>query len=378
MKIGIAYYNIYPFSVGGHEIMLYHLAKNLAKENEVHVFIKGKEEDYPKKMENFWIHPLNVPSINSVFDRTIGMILFALKTTKELPKYDLDVVDLSSEYFPFRMGKTKMIATTGPLIESLNYLSNFKKITNLPFILLRTLLSFIKVTFADKVICTDEMAVEETKKFLLAPSNKIALTKNGFDPKIFNTKKSRRNVRKIHGIKKDDLVLLFVGKITRDKGVLDILNSMEYLDLPNTKVIMVGDGSEAKKIKKEYKDNVIVTGHIKYDEVAEYYAAADVLLLPSHWEIRPLVILEAMACGTPVIASTVGGIPYMIKNGYNGLLVPPRQPKMLAEKILQIKNDENLKKKLIKNGLEFAKENTMDKFCQRTMDVYNEVMSRDA
>jgi glycosyltransferase involved in cell wall biosynthesis len=91
------------------------------------------------------------------------------------------------------------------------------------------------------------------------------------------------------------------------------------------------------------ENNVSFLGFIRGDERFSYIKAAKFLVLPSFWEVLPIVVLEGMACGKAIVASNVGGIPYLIEDGVNGYLIKPGDAQNLAEKIiLLLENGENL------------------------------------
>jgi glycosyltransferase involved in cell wall biosynthesis len=104
----------------------------------------------------------------------------------------------------------------------------------------------------------------------------------------------------------------------------------------------------------------------------KFYRAADVFVLPSYWEVQPLGCIEAMACGTPVIATWVGGIPEIIKDHQTGILIPPKNLIELKKALLKIYKNDSLRKRISKNAFRFARLRTWTKIAQETLWVYEE------
>lgn len=162
--------------------------------------------------------------------------------------------------------------------------------------------------------------------------------------------------------------LLFVGYLRHEKGLEYLLKAVKYLrDLGmDLELSLVGDGDNREELenltkKLHIEDLVRFKGYISFgDQLLNMYRESDIFVLSSISEGTPRVLIEAMSKGLPVIATDVGGIPYTIKDGYNGLLVPPKDSEAIAKSILRIYKNENMRSKLIDNGLSFAKENTLE------------------
>lgn len=137
---------------------------------------------------------------------------------------------------------------------------------------------------------------------------------------------------------KDKKVVMFSGKLTEPKGVKYLVRAAKWI---KGDVYILGEGRERAGLEKLMKDlklkNVHFMGYMgkdKMDELDEFYYRADVFVAPSVWdEPLGLVILEAMACQTPVVVTRKGGIPLAVKENYNGLFVRPRNAKDIAEKV---------------------------------------------
>jgi glycosyltransferase involved in cell wall biosynthesis len=157
-------------------------------------------------------------------------------------------------------------------------------------------------------------------------------------------------------------VVLAVCRVSPEKGLHYLVEASRIIveKKPEVKFVIQPYSSEERYRKhlltmiSRYnleKHFVISTRKVPYSEMPRYMAAADVLVLPSVSEGFPVVILEAMACGVPVVASRVGGTPDILKDGYNGLLVEKGDVEGLAEAVTKILSDETLRKRLSEGAL---------------------------
>ena len=163
---------------------------------------------------------------------------------------------------------------------------------------------------------------------------------NGVDSTLF-APGSRTQSRERLGLPADAPVLLYVGNLKDSKGCLDLLEAFPALlaAQPQARLIYVGAGPCRTELLQRAAvpacgDRVTLVGAVAHDALGDWFRAADLLCLPSHNEGVPNVVLEAMACGTPVVASRVGGIPEVLPD-YAGLLVPPRDPAALAAALIE-------------------------------------------
>ena len=193
---------------------------------------------------------------------------------------------------------------------------------------------------ADRVIVVNhdlERFLEELG--LRAP--KVACIPNGVDCTLYRPDVPEEKVaaRRSLALPTNKTVVLFVGRLEPVKGVDLLLAAWAQLsDHVRAKalLILVGDGTERENLKTMtvslgIEQSAILTG--PKQSVRQYYAAADVFVLPSRSEGMPLALLEAMACGLPSIVSNVGGVPEVIRHGINGLLFEPEDCRKLAEEL---------------------------------------------
>ncbi|MBI4450114.1 glycosyltransferase family 4 protein [Candidatus Uhrbacteria bacterium] len=149
------------------------------------------------------------------------------------------------------------------------------------------------------------------------------------------------------GIRGQSTGAVFVGRLSTEKGIKDFVEAARRL--PAIPFTVIGSGPLDAMIHDSYSmiPNLRWLGALQPDEAQERIAAAAVVVVPSIVpEIAPYVILEAMAAGVPVVASRIGGIPELVREGETGFLVPPRDPAALAKTIEMVYGDGMLRKRL--------------------------------
>ena len=187
----------------------------------------------------------------------------------------------------------------------------------------------------------------------------------GVDTSLFHPKHAT-------GLRDDfeaEYLILSVGRLVEKKGVKYLIMAMKDVikEFPNAKLIICGAGPEEENLenltkKLNLKENVIFVGYIKNSDLPKYYTSSDIFILPSikvkggDTEGLGVVLLEAMACGTPVIGSNTGGITDIIKHGESGFLVKPKDPEDIAEKIIVLLSNKELQQKFSEEGLKIVRE----------------------
>lgn len=199
-------------------------------------------------------------------------------------------------------------------------------------------------------------------------ADKITLIHNGiqlekFDPSHID----REEIRKELGIAAGEFLIGTIGKLNRGKGVYVLLRAVGMIAAENSsvKVVFVGDGEEREGLGKEAQrlgigDRVIFAGVRK--DVERMYAAMDIFVLPSTCiEAFGMVLIEAMAMGKAVIGTEIGGIPELISDGKNGLLVPPGDAKALAAAIGKYLTDRDFSARISAAGRQTVESEFSDK-----------------
>ena len=188
----------------------------------------------------------------------------------------------------------------------------------------------------------------------------------------------------------DGKVVLFVGRLIDLKGVNYLIKAVPkvIVRFPEVKLLIIGSGPQKDRLVHLTKQlgierHISFIGAVSQKSLIKFYSLAHLLVLPSivnnagETEGLGVVLIEAMACGLPVIGSDVGGIPDLIKDGKTGLLVKQKDPDLLAEKINMILSTSDLKQRLIDNGYKMVKENfSWDIIADKFVEIYRDVLNR--
>ena len=233
---------------------------------------------------------------------------------------------------------------------------------------------------ADKIIVVSNA----TKNYVLslgADQEKIKVLHNGVDLNRFKPQTGiKENIRKKLGIPKDATVVLTVRRLVYKNGIDTLIESAEIAIKKNSTLVflVVGTGPDFNEVKTRIEQmgiekNFKLTGFVSDEDLPFYYNAADFFVLPSKsGEGLPLVALEAMACGLPVIATNIGGISEVIMKDY-GKVVPPNAPDSLAEAILEFSH---MELSTLKGGLRTMMEQkySWDKNVAQLAEIYEELI----
>ena len=176
-------------------------------------------------------------------------------------------------------------------------------------------------------------------------------------------------------------IILFIGNLEKLKDIDSLIKAIPIIkkSIPNIRVFIGGEGSEENKLKKLAKklnieENVKFLGFASGDYKYSWYKTADLCVIPSLYETFGIVCLEAMACGKPVVASNIGGIPFVVEDRETGLLFECGNAKDLAEKVIFLLQNEELREKMGEAGRKRAEEFTWDKIAGQTVEVYKEIL----
>ncbi|MGF1539020.1 MAG: glycosyltransferase family 4 protein [Pleurocapsa sp.] len=216
---------------------------------------------------------------------------------------------------------------------------------------------------ADTIIATSPQEQEHMRSHVSQKGN-ITLIPCGTDIACFGSVSSAKARTKLN-IKQNEKVILYVGRFDPRKGIETLVRAVAASRVQqhqNLKLIIVGgstpggkDGKERERIEGivrelNLQDLTLFIGRVEHQDLAYYYAAADVCVVPSHYEPFGLVAIEAMAAGTPVVASKVGGLKFTVVDKLTGLFAPPQDEPAFANAIDQILSDTSWRKQLGENA----------------------------
>ncbi len=226
-----------------------------------------------------------------------------------------------------------------------------------------------------RIICYTEGLVPEYG--LPRYRNKISIAHEHFID--FGRFKMRRRLDE-----RDNLVG-YIGRLSREKGVLNFVQAIPEIlkERGDFEFLIGGDGQLRNEIK-EYLDKeklsgkVKVKGWIPHDEVPEYLSTLKLLVLPSYTEGLPNIVLEAMACGTPVLATPVGAVPDVIKDGETGFIIEDNPPQSLAQNVIRALNYPNLMEVAQNARALVEKEFTYEKAVEKYREILGNLFSNTA
>jgi glycosyltransferase involved in cell wall biosynthesis len=170
----------------------------------------------------------------------------------------------------------------------------------------------------------------------------------------------------------------------RHYGVDRVLRAFAVIQkrFPEAELVVAGDGPERSALEQLARDlnlqNTEFVGRVGHDQVIELYDANDIFLNGSEIDNQPLSILEAFACGLPVVTTDAGGIPYMVDNGRTGLIVPKGDYEQLADSALRLFGEPCLAQSLIREGREECRKYGWESVRDEWVNVYNDLASRSS
>src|SRR5215213_8883123 len=205
--------------------------------------------------------------------------------------------------------------------------------------------------------------VDENRVHLIPPGVKASLFEGPFEDPFADIRRPR---------------VLFVGRLAPQKGVSTLVEAAGLLKHPSAQVVLVGDGPERPKLERDAErlgvgDRLHFVGFFAHDRLPAVLAHPDLLVLPSLYEELGTVLLEALQTALPIVASKTGGIPDVIEDGVNGMLVPPGEPEAFARAIDRLLADRDLARRLSEEAKERGKDYDWEVLAERVLAVYRGV-----
>lgn len=193
----------------------------------------------------------------------------------------------------------------------------------------------------------------------------------------------RSELRRKFEILDGDIVIGTVGRVVPMKGNRTVILAMPQIlkEVPNAKLVIVGDGTERKELEQlvyeiRLEEHVLFLGF--QDHIENMYNLFDVVAFPTYWEALGYIPIEAMFYEKPLVASWTGGVPEIVRDTYNGLLVPPAIPDLWAQALVRIIKDTSLQQKMVRNGKMYYNQYLTEEISSNKLEqLYIEVLSNE-
>ena len=249
------------------------------------------------------------------------------------------------------------------------------------------------INAVDRIVSATQNEKEHLENLYNAPAEKISIIPPGVDTTRFYPIPPDE-AKEFVGVPKDEKMLLFVGRIEPLKGVDILIRAIAQLrksdvlsECPHYLYIIGGDpdpenarlNKEMQRLQKLCKelgvgDMVLFLGKRDQDTLQYYYSAAEIVIMPSHYESFGMVALEAMACGTPVIATQVGGLQHLVQNGKTGFTIPNDDVDSLEKSLTMLICKEDMRREMSENSVTYARSYAWDVITPRIIDLYQETI----
>jgi D-inositol-3-phosphate glycosyltransferase len=248
---------------------------------------------------------------------------------------------------------------------------------------------------ADRVIAATPAELAQLQWLYQTDTQHIVVIPPGVDTSRFYPIPSDE-AKSYIGIPPNDRMVLYVGRIEPLKGLDVLIEAMgrfcqhHKVDQSHLYLSIIGGEPDAspekmtsemsrlQALREKYgiSDMITFLGKRSQDTLPYYYSAAEVVVVPSHYESFGMVALEAMACGTPVVASQVGGLAYLVQDGVTGFTVPVGDPESLCIHLKDLLNDRKLRQRMGEQAADFAHQYAWEEIATQMVNLYRKVSGR--
>lgn len=384
-----------PYVYGGAGVVVEYLSKELAQLVPMEVRCFGDQDVQQPNLRVKGYGPWSEAKVNT--DPRFGGALDAMYRSLAMAKDNLDasIVHCHTWYVQFGGFLAKKLWGI-PFVLTVHSLEPLRpwKVEQLGNAYhLSTWIENNGITQADAVIAVSQETRNDVLKHFDVNPDKVKVIHNGINLSEYQHTPAVDALVK-HGVDPEKPYVLFVGRITRQKGIIHLVNAIPYID-PSIQVVLCAGAPDTPEIAQEMAGRVAevsaarpgviwVQEMLPKDQVIQFYSNAAVFCCPSVYEPFGIINLEAMACETAVVASAVGGIPEVVVPGETGLLVPlelkpgtfdPVDPaafsRDLAAGINTVAQDPALRQKFERNGRRRVEDHfSWSAVARRTLDLY--------
>ncbi len=244
------------------------------------------------------------------------------------------------------------------------------------------------VNQSDLIIAECPQDQVDLMRLYKADPRKLCMVPCGFDAQEFSPM-SRQKARRELGLSEDEFIVLQLGRLVPRKGIDNVIQALPYLsgDMRARLLVVGGDSRDPDDLRSTeclrlkdvarhcgVSEQVVFTGHRRRDELRSFYAAANVFTTTPWYEPFGITPLEAMACGTPVVASAVGGLQHSVTDRVTGYLVPPHDPQALAQRLRELHANPQLAQAMGRAGIRRVRSLfTWERVTASLVDAYRQV-----
>ncbi|PWR71772.1 GT4 family glycosyltransferase PelF [Methanospirillum stamsii] len=362
MKIVIIVTYFLPQRLAGAELASYNLAKHLTRlGHDVHIITTHDPGlPYFHMMEGIYVHRIPYSKF-----KIVGTLSFCLAIFQTINKIKPSIIQVQGIGVGF----------ISPLI--------LKKLLKIPYIvcgrgsdvylpnIYTKIISKMILQNADAIVALTDNMRQKMNEIL---DREIYIIPNGIDLNSFHA------ISPYSMLEKDKINIIFIGRLHPVKGIQYLIKAIKQVHekIPQVRLVLIGEGEQRKSLEDlverlGIEDCVIFFGSIPNNRIPDILNRADIFTLSSLSEGFPTVILEAMACGIPIVASRVGGIPDIMQNGVNGYLVEPKNPDDIAKKILDLLQHDDLRQEISQNNKTHVKVYGWEKIALRFENIFLDI-----
>jgi len=317
--------------------------------------------------------------------RIYGENLYAINIARVVEKHEIDLMHAHFAHYGGLAGLLAKKKCKKPLIVTLHGFDILiEPSINYGIRLSRRYDAIVRKVLleADAIIAASSATYREALK-IIGKDEKVHFIPNGVDLRRFNPDLDGTSIKK--RLKVEDKYVVFTVRKHKPKyGIMYLIIAAALVLKKRSDVVFIigGDGPlrkfhEELAVRLGIRDKIIFTGRISQKDLPYYYAASDVVVVPSVQEAFGLVVSEAMACGRPVIGSRVGGILDQIIDGVNGFLVAPKKPEQIAEKIVYLIDNSSEARRMGMNGRRIAEEKfDIEKRIDQIIRLYKKIYKK--
>lgn len=364
MKIAIDASELSNRREDGTQIYLYNLLKNIAEIDHTNQYYLYYQHEPNKVIQGPNITHVVKPWRSYWTQSRLPFILL-----KDRP----DVLFMPIQTLPFVMPSRLKTVITIHDLAFLLYPETFPASDRLK----HKIFAWHAIKRADKIIAVSEATKKDVVRFYKAVPEKIKVVHHGYDKSIFRPFQNQKDCDIINRVKSKYKItkpyVLYVGALQPRKNILGLVKAFELLNDSKYQLVIAGgrawlyDEIFAYAKKASCGDNIIFTGRFETSELPALLWGAEVFVLPSLYEGFGLPVIEAMACGTPVITSNISSLPEVA--GQAAILVDPRKPDEITKAIKRVVKDNNEKRKMSQNGLENIQRFSWEKCAKETLET---------